>query len=245
MPKLYEELASWWPLLSAPGDYEEEAGVYTRLLKEATADPPITLLELGSGGGNNASHMKAHFELTLVDLSDGMLAVSRELNPELEHHQGDMRTVRLDRRFDAVFIHDAICYLTTIEDVRAAVETAWVHLRPGGVALFCPDFVRENYVPQTDHGGHDGADGRALRYLEWCYDPDPSDTTYTTDFAYLLRQADGSVRVEHDRHIDGLFSREEWLSVLREVGLDPRVETFEHSEVDRPLEVFVGVRPFE
>ena len=42
--------------------------------------------------------------MTLVDLSDGMLAVSRQLNPECEHHLGDMRTVRLGRTFDAVWV---------------------------------------------------------------------------------------------------------------------------------------------
>ena len=65
------------------------------------------MLELGSGGGNNASHLKAHFQLTLVDLSPAMLAVSRALNPECEHLQGDMRTVRLGRRFDAPTDHIA------------------------------------------------------------------------------------------------------------------------------------------
>jgi SAM-dependent methyltransferase len=243
LPKLYEELASWWPLLSAPEDYAEEAAFYTNVLKEACESPPRTVLELGSGGGNNSSHMKANFELTLSDVSPGMLAVSRALNPELEHIQGDMRSVRLGREFDAVFVHDAISYLTTLEDVRAAVETAFLHCRAGGAALFCPDYTRETFRPETDHGGHDGADGRALRYLEWCYDPDPDDTTYTTDFAYLLREADGAMRVEHDRHIDGLFTRDEWLTVIRDVGFEPSAVPFEHSEVDRPMEVFIGHRP--
>jgi hypothetical protein len=68
-PKMYGELAGWWPLLSAPAVYAEEAEIYRRLLVEAADRPPETLLELGSGGGNNASHLKADFRLTLVDLS--------------------------------------------------------------------------------------------------------------------------------------------------------------------------------
>ena len=177
LPRLYNDLASWWPLLSPPEDYAEEAEFYRRLLVEASDPPPRTLLELGSGGGNNASFLKAHFELTLVDRSPGMLAVSRALNPTCEHVEGDMRTVRLGRVFDAVFIHDAVCYMTSEEDLRAAMATVVIHCRPGGVALFAPDAVTETFRPSTDHGGVDGA-GRALRYLEWTWDPDPSDTTY-------------------------------------------------------------------
>ncbi len=231
-PKLYDELASWWPLLSAPEDYVEEAEIYRRVLLGAIDAPPRTVLELGSGGGNNASHMKAHFELTLVDVAPGMLKVSRALNPECEHIEGDMRTVRLGRQFDAVFVHDAIDYMSCEEDLRAALETVFVHCAPGGAALLCPDHLRDNFSPSTDDGGHD-RDGRGLRYLEWTFDPDPDDTSYIHDMAYMLRSADGEVRVEHDRATCGLFSRDDWLAWLAEAGfVDARVVPLEHSEVE-------------
>jgi SAM-dependent methyltransferase len=243
-PKLYAELAAWWPLLSSPVDYAEEAAFYRKAIVQAAARPVRTVLELGSGGGNNASHMKPHFdEMVLVDRSPGMLDVSRRLNPGVQHLEGDMRTVRLGRTFDAVFIHDAICYLTAEADVRAAIATAFEHCRPGGSALFAPDHVRENFMPSTDHGGHD--DGSlGLRYLEWTWDPDPSDTTYFVEYAYLLRSGDGSVRVEHDRHVEGLFPRAEWLRWLTASGFRPQVVLFDHSELEPgSYELFVCSKP--
>jgi SAM-dependent methyltransferase len=240
---MYRDLAPWWPLLSAASEYAEEAEIYRRLLVEAADRPPVTVLELGSGGGNNASHLKAHFELTLVDLSAGMLEVSREANPECEHVQGDMRTLRLGREFDAVFVHDAVMYMTTAEDLRQAIRTAAVHCRPGGAALFAPDHLREHFRTGTDYGGHDGND-RAARFLEWTWDPDPLDTTYTVDYAYLLREADGSVRVEHDRHVEGLFPRATWLGLLEEAGFEATAVPVEHSELEPgSYEVFVATRP--
>lgn len=244
MTKLYDDYAAWWPLMSAPEEYEEEAAFYAKELIAAGDAPGRTLLEIGSGGGNNAAHMKAHFgEVALVDLSPGMLAVSRALNPECEHVQGDMRTVRLGRTFDRVFIHDAICYMTTEDDLRRAIETAFVHTRPGGAALFAPDHLVETFQPSTDHGGHDG-DGRGLRYLEWTWDPDPADSTYTVDYAYMLRERDGTVHTEHDRHVEGLFSRATWLRILREVGFEARSLPYDHPELEPgTYELFVGVKP--
>ena len=125
LPKLYTELADWWPVLSSPEDYAEEAEFYRQAIIGASELNPRTLLELGSGGGNNASHLKQHFEMTLVDLSPAMLAISRELNPECEHIEGDMRTVRLNRQYDAVFIHDAINYMQSAEDLYDAIITAY------------------------------------------------------------------------------------------------------------------------
>ena len=129
--KLYGELAEWWPIFSSPEEYRDEAEFFARALIESCDPAPRRVLELGSGGGNNAFHLKARFAMTLVDQSPHMLAVSQALNPECEHVEGDIRTVRLGRTFDAVFVHDAICHMTTEADLLAVMETAFEHLRAG------------------------------------------------------------------------------------------------------------------
>lgn len=227
LPRLYRELASWWPLLSAPAEYAEEAAVYAATLTGIGSAPLVDVLELGCGGGNNASHLKERFAMTLVDLSPAMLAVSRALNPECDHVVGDMRSVRLDQTFDAVFVHDAVEYLTSEADLDALAATIRTHLRPGGVALVVPDQTAEYFEPGTDHGGHDG-DGRALRYLEWTWDPDPTDTTYIMDMVYALREGD-EVEVVHDRHVLGTFPEPAWRHIFGSAGFDVSVDRVESS----------------
>lgn len=236
--KLYGELASWWPLLSRPEDYDVDAECVWQLLLKGN-DRPTTVLELGSGGGNTASHLKARVNLTLVDRSEGMLQVSRALNPGCEHILGDMRTVRLDRLFDAVYIHDAITHITTEADLQAAIETAVLHCRPGGVAAFLPDCTVETFRENSLVGGHDG-DGRSLRYLQWDFDDDPSDTEYAVHFAYLLRDHDGTVRTEFEQMHLGLFPRDTWLRLIRQSGCD--VHTAMGPEQN---EVFAGIKRAE
>jgi ubiquinone/menaquinone biosynthesis C-methylase UbiE len=237
-PRLYRDLAAWWPLFSSRDDYRIETRPYRRLLTAHGDRPAKTLLELGSGGGNNASYLKRWFDITLVDASAGMLRGSRRLNPECEHRPGDMRSVRLGRTFDRVFIHDAIMHMTSENDLARALKTAFVHTRPGGAAVIAPDCTRETHSSLTHHGGND-LGGRGLRYLEWNFDPDPHDTTYEVHFAYLLRDARGRVRVHRDLHRFGLFPKATWLRVLRETGFRARC-------LDDPVlrrDVFVGVRP--
>lgn len=243
LPRFYHHLAAWWPLLSSVAEYAEEAEFYSRVLLEAGDDPARSLLEIGSGGGNNAAFMKRHFEpVTLVDPAPAMLAHSRRINPECDHLEGDMRTLRLDREFDRVFIHDAIVYMTTEADLRAALETAFVHCRRGGAALFAPDYVKENFRPDTDHGGGDDGE-RRMRFLEWVYDPDPADTNYVVEYAFLMNDGRGETRIEHDRHVEGLFSRNVWLRLLERVGFQATVRPLEHSELEPGAhEVFIGVK---
>jgi SAM-dependent methyltransferase len=241
-PLLYTDLADWWPVLSMPADYEEEAAFYCKLIEEHSKIPVHEVLELGSGGGNNASHMKAHYNLTLVDLSKYMLAVSRGLNPECEHIQGDMREIRLGRTFDAVFVHDAVSYITSEEDLVRVMDTTAAHVRPGGVVLLCPDEIKETFQESTSTGGHD-LGRRSLRYLEWHWDPDPTDDQCVTDFAYMLREVGGEVRCLHDTHHCGLFSKATWLRLLEQGGFRASVVPFEHSEIEPgTMFEFVGVK---
>ena len=181
-----------YPRLTGPVEVGDEVLVNER----------ARLLELGSGGGNNASHLKARFECTLTDLSPDMLALSRTLNPECEHIECDMRTLRLDRRFDVVMVHGAVMYAITEDELGATLRTAALHCKPGGRVVVLPDCTRESFTSGGDCGGEDAPDGRGFRYLEWTWDPDPADDTYIVDYAFLLREPDGSMAVEHDRHVE-------------------------------------------
>jgi hypothetical protein len=105
------------------------------------------------------------------------------------------------------------------------------------VALFVPDYVREIFRPSTtQHGGDD--ETRQLRYLEWTHEPTPGETACWVDFAYMLKEGEGPVRVLHDRHRFGLFARADWLQLLSEVGFRARIITDSYER-----ELFVGIKP--
>ena len=225
--KLYDALTPWYRLVDPPEDHLDEATAYGDALERGAVGPVRTMLELGSGGGHNALYLKRRFHCTLTDLSPAMLALNRELNPECEHIQGDMRTLRLERQFDAVLVHDAVVYMTTEQDLAAAARTAFVHTRPGGSAVFAPDFVRETFADTAQLLQGDAGD-RALRGLEWSWDPSPDDCTYQAEYTLLLRMGD-TVEAVHDRHTEGLFPRATWIGILSGAG-------YEVELMERPLD---------
>ena len=110
--RLYQDLAVWWPLISPPEEYAAEAAFAAKAFGLASG-PVREVLDLGSGGGHNARHLRERFSMTLADLSEPMLAVSRRLNPGCAHVAGDMRSLRLGRTYDAVLVHDAVDYMTS------------------------------------------------------------------------------------------------------------------------------------
>ncbi|MBN1898897.1 MAG: methyltransferase domain-containing protein [Spirochaetes bacterium] len=214
--KLYNQMAHFWHLVSEPDDYKEEAGIFTTIFHKHSPEVN-SILELGSGGGNTAFHLKKHFTMTLVDLSKKMLIQSQKINPQCRHIKGDMRNVRLNQLFDGVLVHDAIMYMKTESDLKKVMDTAFIHCRSEGVALFLPDFFKETFYNVTSHGGTDD-NAKGIRYLEWVYDPDPEDNTITVDFAFLIKNKKDQVKCLYDRHIQGLFNKTTWLKLARESG---------------------------
>jgi SAM-dependent methyltransferase len=243
--RLYGELASWWPLISPPAEYAEDAALIEAVFGSA-GQQVHTVLDLGSGGGHVATHLRPGRSLTLVDLSGEMLAVSRRLNPDCLHLQGDMRTVRLGRRFDAVLVHDAIDYITSQDDLRLVIETAFAHCRPGGIALFAPDHTAETFRAGAGAGGGgDDGTGRQASFRERMSDPDPDDDWILAEYEFTLRLADGTVQVVPEAHRLGSFRRETWLRLLAGAGFEPATQLAASAgsggRVSRVM--FVGYRP--
>jgi SAM-dependent methyltransferase len=238
--RVYTDLAEWWPLISPPQEYAEEGDRLASVF--ATAAIPVReVLDLGSGGGHVAAHLKHRMTLTLVDQSEPMLAVSRRLNPECEHAAGDMRTVRLGRQFDGVLVHDAVDYMTSQADLRQVIETAFAHCRPGGMAVFVPDHTAETFRESDGHGGGWDSSGRQASFTEHDWDPDPGDDWIQADYEFVLRDADGTVRVVHETHHLGAFGKNAWLGLLTEAGFDAEAGSRRGRGIRGSL--FTGRRP--
>lgn len=135
----------YYDLLYRDKDYAGEAR-YVAGLIETHAPSARSVLEIGCGTGAHAAELADQsYEVTGVDMSEGMLdgAESRRRSlragvaARLSFAQGDARTVRLGRRFNAVIsLFHVMSYQTSNEDLAAAFATVRDHLAPGGVFVF-------------------------------------------------------------------------------------------------------------
>lgn len=82
-----------------------------------------------------------------------------------------------------------------------------------------------------------------VRYLDWTWDPDRADSTILTEYAFLLRDADGSVRTVHETHRTGCFATEVWLARLGEAGFEASAADERTTEDRPPRRLFVAHRP--
>lgn len=243
----YNELAWTEPIIAPPGDYADESRYYARVIRAHAGVEVRTLLHLGCGAGIIDHTFKSEFDVTGVDISAGMLAVARTINPEVAYVHGDMRTIDLQKRFDAVAIPDAIDYMQTLADLQAAVAAAGKHLAPGGALLIVAktrEQFRENNFCYTGNRGD-----IEITIFENNYIPKTDPSTYEATMIYLIRES-GRLRTHTDRHRLGLFSLRQWRAVFEDTGLTVREENldgvydrFIMGDGQYPMTVFAGVKP--
>ncbi len=234
--RMYSDLVWIWPIISPPEDYIEEAGEFAAVMRQYAPTEIKTLLDLGCGGGHNDHTLRKHFTVTGVDISEEMLALAQKLNPDVRYLLGDMRTVRLGETFDAVFIADSIDYMHTEDELRMAFETAYAHLKPGGIFCTYAEETRERFQQNRTNTSARTRGDIQITIIENSYDPDPSDSTFELTFVYLIRQ-NGQLSIETDRHVSGLFGLETWIRLLEDAGFEAHVTEYEAAG---PM--FVGVK---
>lgn len=142
---IFNSYARYYDLLYKDKDYEKEGKSVHEIIKKYCPKTDL-ILELGCGTGKHAI-MLAEIGYTLhgVDLSSEMLesAVQRRSNlnidaaKKLSFSQGDIRTVKIDKKFDTVIsLFHVMSYQTTNNDLMSSFATAKNHLNSGGIFIF-------------------------------------------------------------------------------------------------------------
>jgi ubiquinone/menaquinone biosynthesis C-methylase UbiE len=233
---MFSKTAQYYDKIYGHKDYQAEVVSLQAIVEQEPGADRNTLLDVACGTGSHIDFLKAHYQVTGLDLEPGLLEMARQRHPQVAFHQGDMIHFDLDQRFDVITcLFSAIGYVRTVANLRRAVCTMTHHLEPGGVLLIEPWFTPQDWNPGKPHAllidepelkiarlSTSLSDGR----LSWF------------DFHYLIATPKGT---EHlvERHELGLFERSEMRAAFVDAGLTARYD--EHGLTGRGL--WIGVRP--
>lgn len=224
--RAYTDLAWTDSIIAPPKDYAEETEQFVKAIKENSHIETKTLLHLGCGAGGHDYTFKKHFKVTGVDISEEMLELAKEVNPEIKYICGDMRTVNLGESFDAVAIPDSIMHMITLDDLRKTINTASQHLKPGGVLLIVAhikeEFRDNNFVYTGSKGDIEITIFENNTILK------PDRTTYEAVVVYLIRRK-GKLEVHSDVCTGGLFPLATWLSLFKAQKFEVHQIKLEHA----------------
>jgi SAM-dependent methyltransferase len=217
--RLYNDLAWLWPLWGSVEQYKAESDQAVELIKKHARIEVRNILDITCGGGKNAFNLKRHLEVHGLDISAAMLENARKLNPDCIFYQADMRDFDLKRQFDAIYINDGITYITSVADLLKTFTCARKHLRAGGAMICYAENLKEHFKQNRTESTLSQKDSMEIIFVENYYDPDPTDDTFDATMIYLIREH-GTLRIEHDHHLCGIFTLDVWRNTLQKAGFE-------------------------
>jgi SAM-dependent methyltransferase len=215
--KLYNELAWTWEILVSEEEYIPEAKFVQKIIKKHKKISGNDLLDVGCGAGHHDLFLKDEHQIVGVDASEKMLGLARKRNPELEYHQGDMRTFRLDRKYDVVMAMDMLMYNRSYADLETTLTNFSDHLKAGGVLLFYVENIKEKFEQNKTRFKRHKKGNIDIVLVENDYDPDPNDTEFECHLIFLIRK-EGEFQIEVDKHSMGLFALRRMLEILKKLN---------------------------
>lgn len=243
---LYDRHADLWPLVAPLESYRDEMREWVGLvLEELGWRESLEVLDLGSGGGHHLYWFSRLWEGRVsgvaTDLSAAMLERVSGLVSEFQCIPGDMTKLDLEGRFPLVTVHDSFCYLRERRQVAALFSTIASHLEPDGIALVKVDALADEFAGPYRYLTTFEEPEREITLTHYEWDPDPNDNELETVYLFLERR-DGRLTTREERHLMGLFSREELKSLWRDAGLVGRWVELERWDEERPNPAIV-LRP--
>lgn len=216
--------------------WEDEARDVTTIVR-ALHPEAAALLDVGCGTGLHLAEFARHFEHTEgVEISPAMRQQALDHVPAgTTVHDGDMRTFRLGRRFDAVTcLFTAAAYMPTPADLTAAISRMTEHLVPGGVLV-----VEPWYFPETFQEGYLGGDFVRLpdRIVSRVSHSVRQADTVHMHVEWIVADASGLRRFT-ELEVISPFTREQYLAAFDAAGCDARYRP----EWLTPRGLFVAVR---
>ena len=215
-------------------DYAAEATTLDQIIRQRNPSA-ATLLDVACGTGRHLGHLRDHYDIVGLDVDPTMLEQARTRLPHIRLVEGDMRSFQLNRRFDAVTcLFSSIGYMSSTEDLRAAVSCMAGHLAVGGV-LVVDGWIRPDawIEPGTVHALSAKREGvavaRAVRSRR------DGKRTYL-ELHYLVAAEDGITHLTDHLELT-LFTHEEYQDAF--VGSGLRVEKVESGMPGRDR--YIGV----
>ena len=137
---IFKDYSKYYNVLYKDKNYKAETDYVIDLIKQFNPEAN-SILNLGCGtGSHDFIFANKGFDITAVDLSYDMIDVAnakKKTNTTIAFLQGDMRSIRLNKRVDVVLsLFHVMSYQTTNEDLSNAMQTAHSHLKKDGLFIF-------------------------------------------------------------------------------------------------------------
>ncbi len=217
---MFGRLAKYYDVLYADKTYESEVTRLESIARRFSRCGDESWLDVACGTGRHLEILRHQHSVVGVDRSVEMLRIARRRLPGVTLRRADMRTFRLDARFDVVTcLFSAIGHLQSEKDLQQAFSNFARHVKPGGAVIVEPWIDPSEFHPDFLHLVTHRSPGLIVVRLARS-----SRKGNHSIIRYHYVIAEKGRRIRHFEEIDRglLVSRQHLLRAMRRTGLKAR-----------------------
>jgi len=244
--KIYNELAKYYLFISQVGLYgkhghEREVVIIKKLIKKHKKSKGKKLLIVASGLGLHDKFLKKDFEIIGVDKNEGMLRISRKINPDIKYKKGDMKTFKLNKKFDIVMCMDALPHLITYKNLKIALKNFSRHLKKNGLLIFSLDPVKKSFEEMRTKKY--SKNNLEVTFIEVNHRRKKKDNKFDSCFIFVIKEKGKKMKIYPDYHMGGLFEVSKIKKILSKLGFKSHVyESYSFKKFRKENPVFVCMK---
>jgi ubiquinone/menaquinone biosynthesis C-methylase UbiE len=246
MKVLFQRLAKYYDKIYRLKDYKKEVDFIQFLFQKFNLRVK-TILDVACGTGSHAILLKKMgYDLVGVDISKEMLQIAREKVKGVGFIEGDMRKLRLNKKFDAVLcLFSSIAYNQNYDELEQTLRNFYNHLKEKGILIFDNGFFKETF--NENRTWIDLVDEENLKLIRFG-NRQKLEKNFKVVFVYIWKE-NGKLDFDFDEHVLGMFEIKEVKKIMEKVGFrtmifngfDNKRYTGKEQEFPRNL-VFVGLK---
>jgi len=226
LPEVFDRYAHYYDLIYSDKDYEKECDFLEQVFRKYTSRPVRTVFEGGCGTGGHALCLaRRGYEVLGVDASEVMISKAIEKGMkgglEVSFQVGDLRALRLGRRFDAAISMFAVMdyfvsnhdLATVLRNIRNVLERSALFVFDAWNGLAVMRLLPEARVKVVEGGGK-----RLIRTV--VPELDPLHHVCRSNYHVLVTQGRALVDDFEETHVVRYFFPQEIAHYLDDAGFE-------------------------
>lgn len=246
MKALFQRLAKYYDKIYKWKEYQKEVEFIESLFKKFRGKVKH-ILDVACGTGNHAALLKERgYSILGVDINEEMLEIARQKVKDVEFIEGDMRQLKIGKKFDAVLcLFSSIAYNPSYGELEQTLKNFYYHLKEDGILVFDNAFWKETFV--RGHSTVNTVDEENLKLARFS-NSQVTEKNLKIVFTYLIKENE-RLDFDIDEHVLGILEIKKVKKLMEKLGFRTVIfngftnRRYTGKEKERPRNlVFVGLK---
>nr|WP_263313121.1 class I SAM-dependent methyltransferase [Mammaliicoccus sp. Marseille-Q6498] len=210
----YNKMSNYYDLLTNDQPYHK----WKEIIGHFSTKQENEILDIGCGTGRLTTQLVEFGNVSGLDISQEMLEIAEERNPNINWYCQDMRELDLPHQYDIISIFcDSLNYVTEPEDVLLVFNYIDKYLKEDGVLIFDVHSIQKMNHQFNNQSYFDEEDGLTLMW-QAVSGEEPNSVYHQMSF--FVEREDGLYERFDEEHYQCTFEIEMYKELLKLSGFE-------------------------